>query len=274
MDMQAVLLSPKSNTSALYFKMKLMVHNFTIFDMQGNVGYCFIWHEAAGGVTADNYTSIICNFLLEHVISDLKDNQNIILYSDGCTSQNRNCVLSNALLNCAREYKVTIEQKFLEKGHTQMEADHMHSLIERKLRNCVINTPADYIRICRDARMNPSPFNVKYLTFDFFKNFSSLKTLASIRPGRKVGDPVVTDLRAIKYSPDGNVFYKICHSQDYVLLEQRRARTNPVFKSIKDLPNLHSKPVPIKKEKWDHLQKLKESIPNDFHFFYDNLSYS
>jgi len=272
MDMQAVLLSPKSNTSALYFKMKLMVHNFTIFDMQRNRGYCFIWHEAAGGVSADNYASIICDFLSEHAISDLEDNQNIIIYSDGCTSQNRNCTLSNALLNLAHVHEITIEQKFLEKGHSQMEADHMHSLIERKLRNAVINTPADYVRICQEARKNPSPFIVKYLSFDFFKNFTPLKTISTIRPGRKVGEPTVTDLRAIKYSPNENVYYKTCHSQDYVLFNNRRINRDDTF-TFNNLPKLYSKPLPIKKDKWDHLQKLKDSIPCDFHSFYDNLPY-
>lgn len=64
MDMQTLLLSAKSNTSALYFKMKLTVHNFTIFDMKLNKGYCFVWHESNGGVTADNYSSIICSFII------------------------------------------------------------------------------------------------------------------------------------------------------------------------------------------------------------------
>ena len=33
MDLQAVLLSPKLNTSALYYQTKLAVHNFTMFDL-------------------------------------------------------------------------------------------------------------------------------------------------------------------------------------------------------------------------------------------------
>lgn len=221
MDMQAVLLSPKSNTSALYFKIKLMVHNFTIFDMKLNEGYCFVWHEAAGGVTSDNYSSIICSFIINNVLGDLKPNQNIILYSDGCAAQNRNVTLSNALLNLAIQYNITLEQKYLERGHTQMEADHMHSLIERKLRNTNINVPADYVAICLQARQNPSPFKVKYLTFDFFKSFQSLKMLSSIRPGRKIGDPVVTNIRALKYDKNGNVSFKIRHTDDYDALEPR-----------------------------------------------------
>ncbi|KAK5640008.1 hypothetical protein RI129_010819 [Pyrocoelia pectoralis] len=277
MDMQAVLLCPKSNTSALYFKMKLAIHNCTVFDMKMNKGYCFVWHEAVRGVTADNYASIICSFITEYVIKDLNESENIILYSDGCTSQNRNVTLSNALRNLSIHHKVIIEQKFLEKGHTQMEADHMHSLIERKLKNININVPAEYVNVFLKSRQNPSPFTVKYLTFDFFKNFNSLRFLTSIRPGRKIGDPTVTDLRALKYDKEGQLFYKIRHTDAYVLLEQRRNTRNNINKEnssdYNSLPNLYSKPPSIKKEKCEHLQKLKESIPQDFHSFYDNLTY-
>lgn len=41
-------------------------------------------------------------------------------------------VVSNALLRLAVKCNVTITQKFLEKGHTQMEVDSVHSVIERK----------------------------------------------------------------------------------------------------------------------------------------------
>lgn len=33
MDLQSVLLCPKSNASALYYKTKLIVHNFTVYSM-------------------------------------------------------------------------------------------------------------------------------------------------------------------------------------------------------------------------------------------------
>lgn len=99
MDLQSVLLSPKSNVSSLYFKTKLIVHNFTFYNLKTKDGYCYIWHESAGGVTANDYASIICQFIKDHVKNDLQPGQNIILYSDGCTSQNRNSILANSLIN-------------------------------------------------------------------------------------------------------------------------------------------------------------------------------
>ncbi|KAJ4430673.1 hypothetical protein ANN_19264 [Periplaneta americana] len=36
--------------SALYYKSKLQIHNFTIYDLQRNDGYCFLWNECEGGI--------------------------------------------------------------------------------------------------------------------------------------------------------------------------------------------------------------------------------
>ncbi|CAH1113859.1 unnamed protein product [Psylliodes chrysocephalus] len=114
------------------------------------------------------------HFLKDHIERDIEAEQKIIMYSDGCTSQNRNSTLANALLNLCMDSKMTIEQKFLEKGHTQMEADSMHSTIERKLCHTNINVPADYVEICRNARKNPRSYTVHYLDHGFFKDFSNL----------------------------------------------------------------------------------------------------
>ena len=96
------------------------------------------------------------------------------LWSDGCTYQNRNSLLSNGLLSLAIQKKITIYQKYLLKGHTQMECDSMHSTIERRLANCEINVPADYTQIFSSARISPTPYRVNYLDHTFFKDYSRL----------------------------------------------------------------------------------------------------
>ena len=46
MDLQAVLLSPALLVSALYFKTKLAMHNFTIYYSTGNNDVdCYVWHK-------------------------------------------------------------------------------------------------------------------------------------------------------------------------------------------------------------------------------------
>lgn len=132
MDVQAVLLSPNLQTSATYYKTKLKVHNYTIHNMKNKETACYIWHEGNGGLESDVFANNLSKHL-KHDIDKFKSTKSI-LWSDGCGYQNRCLTLANALLDLAIENNIIIEQKYLEVGHTQMEVDSIHSLIEKKLR--------------------------------------------------------------------------------------------------------------------------------------------
>ncbi|CAF4857457.1 unnamed protein product [Pieris macdunnoughi] len=269
-DLQAVLLAPRSNVSSNYYKTKLCVHNWCIYDMKTSDGYCFLWNEVEGGLNSDEFATILSNFFTDKVIPKMgDDNRYITLYTDGCTYQNRNVILSNALLNIAMLHNVTIEQKYLEVGHTQMEVDSMHAMIEKKLKNQVINVPAEYITICKNAKKS-KPYIVEYLNYSYFRNFKNLQFYNSIRPGKMKGDPKVTDIRALKYTPSREIFYKLKLTEDYKLLNQRRnARINNI--PFHNLPDLYNERRKITKKKYLDLQQLKNSMPRDYQNYYDNL---
>lgn len=117
MDMEAVLLLPRLNASALYFKTKLACHNFTIYDLATRDVTVYVWHEGEGDLCASSFLSCLKNY-----ISSLPQNvTGVTFYSDGCNYKNRYCVLTNALISIAQERNITITQKYLTKGHTQME---------------------------------------------------------------------------------------------------------------------------------------------------------
>ena len=131
-DVQAVLICPKTQASAMYYKTKLQVHNFTCFNLGNKYGYCYTWEEHEGDLSAE----VFAHIQFQHFAKLLDTNPNIekiVVWSDGCRYQNRNAVLSNAYLHLANQYNIVIEQKFLVVGHTQMECDSMHSAIERKV---------------------------------------------------------------------------------------------------------------------------------------------
>lgn len=92
------------------------------------------------------FSSIICSFAKTQM-PNFKPEDELICYSDVCTGQNRNAILSSVLLNFAVYHQVHIVQKYLERGHTQMKADSIYSCIERRLENKVINVPADYMDV-------------------------------------------------------------------------------------------------------------------------------
>jgi hypothetical protein len=154
--------------------------------------------------------------------ADTDERSTIIMYTDGCGYQNRNALMANVLLNVAVAHNIVIEQKYLEPGHTQMEVDSVHATIERNLKDKIINLPADYVPICQKARKKPAPYQVKYLTHDFFLNFDPIQRYKTIRPGRGKGDLKVTDIRALRYTPEGEIYYKASFVDEWKRIPQRK----------------------------------------------------
>lgn len=159
--------------------------------------------------------------------------------------------MSNALLSTAINHNIIIEQKFLEVGHTQMEADSMHSTIERALKNKDINVPAEYVEVCRSARKKPKPYDVTYLSHEFFKKFNDVLMFKSTRPGRGRRDAKVTDIRALRYTPSGDIYFKLRFPDEWQTLPQRKSPVVPLL--FNKLPNLHENRRKITARKFEDL---------------------
>lgn len=166
MDVQAVKLCPLNNANKFYFKTKLKVHNFTIFNLASHQCTNYWWNETEADLVASVFTTII----IHHLETYCTDNKPIVLWSDGCPYQNRNVVLFNALSHYSTKQPIIITQKFLEPGHTQMECDSVHSVIEPKLKNHDIALPNDYVNITKSAGIKPFPYDAIYLDPTFFNS--------------------------------------------------------------------------------------------------------
>ena len=172
----------------------------------------------------------------------------MILYSDVCMYQNRNSIMSNALIHLSIELNIDIYQK---KGHTQMGYDSVHSTIEQSIKKKGIYLPSDYIKCTRDARTKLSPYNVFEVDHTFVKKSSETSTMvySSIRPGLSAGDLMVTNLRCLWYKPDGKMFYKLDFDEDWKLLPRRQKKINfPITFNL-----LHQDRLKIKPNKYQHL---------------------
>ena len=268
MDVQAVMICPKTKASAGYYKTKLAIHNFTLYNEKTGDGFCNVWDETEADLSANVFATMIIKFIEENVPSQAGDH--IILWSDGCPYQNRNATVSNAILDFAMKNRIQIFQKYLEKGHTQMKCDSMHSGIQRKFKDKEFYLPSSILTYCKQAKGSPS-YHSKYWNHDEFLDFSKINLYSSIRPGKKKGDPVVADLRALRYDPDGKIYYKVNHSDGEWIPLAQPARKSPI--KARAMPRLFTARLPIKKTKWQHLQELKEIMPRDVHSFYDNIPY-
>lgn len=264
MDLQAVKVCPSLNASSLYYKTKLCCHNFTVMNVKTKHVMCYWFSEVESDLSASTFASLVVDYISRFTDNSLP----VIIYSDGCTYQNRNNIMANALLFLSVTRNQIIEQKYLERGHTQMQCDSVHSRIEAKIKESrEIYLPSTYLSISREARKNPFPYSAEWVNYDLFQDFSqkSNQMYGSIRPGKNN----VTDIRNLRYTPNGTILYKLGFDDPWTELPQRRCRKEV----CQDWPKLNSEKRKIKAQKYKHLQDLKPVIPADCHHFYDSLTH-
>jgi hypothetical protein len=241
------------------------VHNHTIYNLANGKSSNYVWNETEGDLCASIFASIIIHHLIKYC-TDKK--LPIVIFSDGCGYQNRNVILSNALLSHAVINSVIIQQKYLEKGHTQMECDSTHSLIEKQLKKRIITLPTDYVTAIQEARSDSNFIEVAYLHHDFFLNYDIKANMRydSIRPGNKTNDPTVNNLRVLKYEPSGVISFKTNYEDDFNDLPRRPK------KIVENQPKrLFSKRLEISFKKFSDLAVLKNHFTPEVQTFYNDL---
>lgn len=111
-DLEAVLSTPCSNVSQVYYKRKLNSYNLTVYSLADKQGTCYIWDETHG----QRGSSEIGTCVITHIKSLPSVIRHVILYSDCCSGQNRNQYLAAGLMHTVMTHPHvhTIDQKFLE----------------------------------------------------------------------------------------------------------------------------------------------------------------
>ena len=102
MDLQGVLLCPRTKASALYYKTKLQLHNFTLFDMKTKNCHCYMWEEVQGYLSSEVFV-FLQYFHFERFLKDNPAVKELIIWSDGCGYQNRNTAVTNAYIELSRK---------------------------------------------------------------------------------------------------------------------------------------------------------------------------
>ncbi|KAF4529888.1 hypothetical protein B566_EDAN016352 [Ephemera danica] len=274
-DVEKLLQCPRLKNGKQYYLCKLQIKNWTAFDLLTSDVLCKLFDETQGGSDGNIYASLLC-WYVEGKIIETPTISTAIIWSDGCASQNRCVLVSNALLQLAMRLKILIIQKYLVPGHSQNEVDSAHARIESSTKELILYSPSQFADAIRKARLSEenggrrgvTPYRVEMVTFDEFFNFEGAKMYSSIRPGYKSGDPTVMNVRALAYHPDGKMKYKLSFDDDWTDMPHRIEHpTNLVRKK-------YTEPIPLTASKFRDLQKLKEFIPEDFHKFYDELPHN
>jgi len=143
-----------------------------------------------------------------------------------------------------------------------MEVDSMHATIEHASSKIEIFTPIEWETVIKTARCR-KPYNVVSVDHTFWKRFPG--ALSTIRPGKRAGDPVVTDIRHLKYSKDG-IFYSLTHGTPLLPLSVRG------LDNIKTPVSKYKTRIKLNDAKLSDLKDLSKSIiPLRHQGFYEHL---
>ena len=151
-DLEAVLTTPCSLVSELYYSRKLCCYNLSIYNLADATGICHVWDETQGKRGANEVaTCIVKNTSSVCSGSNVKE---VTYYSDTCGGQNRNQFLAASLLYSLEKHTqlLKINQKFLQSGHSQMECDSIHSTIETAKRKTSVFVPSQWNTVIKLAR--------------------------------------------------------------------------------------------------------------------------
>lgn len=274
-DLEAVLTTPCSLVSQIYYKRKLCSYNLSIYSLGDKKANCFLWDETHG----KRGSCEICTCLFQYLNSLPQHVNHVILYSDTCTGQNRNQYITYALrhaLNKIKHIKI-IDQKFLETGHTQMECDSMHSAIEYAKKRTNIYVPSQWDTIMQMARRK-NPYTVIPLLFSDIMDFktSDSQTLRNTKvdfTGTRVNWLKLKWIRLMANEPDSMYLKYKFADEHFTELCFMRGKARVSKHPTQDVLPLYKEKCPISKEKKKDLVSLCESgiIPLEYREFYNNL---
>jgi len=108
-----------------------------------------MWSEVDGGRGANQIASCVA----KHLYTIELPTKHVTLYSDTCGGQNKNSHMVAMFMSVIRYHNILeiIDHKFLLAGHTHMECDSDHALIEKKTSKTIIYHPHDWMQLVRQT---------------------------------------------------------------------------------------------------------------------------
>ncbi|XP_039281015.1 uncharacterized protein LOC120350647 [Nilaparvata lugens] len=275
-DLQAVMPLPYANASTFYYKSKLNVYNFTVYNIPDKKGFCYMWHEGEAKRGACEIATCIYNFLQYN-----GEGKHDIFYSDNCAAQNKNKFLVSMYLYVVENLNVQkISHKFLIVGHTENEGDSMHSTIEKErnrvLRSNPIYVPSELYSIAKTAKKTGSAYIVREMSTEDFIDWKKVNELTGKNfnineKNQRVQWNEIKMLEVRKEQPL-KLFYKTSYEQsEYEVIDVVR-KCRGRRKEISLHPLYNSPPSIPSNKKNDLISLCKENlIPKKYHNFFSSL---
>lgn len=275
-DLQKCLPTPYLSNSQSFYLLKLWTLNLTIYDATQNKSYCMVWDECTAGRGGNEIVSALLKWATN--VLGQSSIETLIIWSDNCPSQNRNIMMMTSyfwLLNVCPSLK-TVVHKFLLRGHTHQEADHVHGLIERAVKRqptMQIVTTWDWEQLIRS-----SGATVIRMRVEDFKNFGVLyaqpgSTFVHKKQNTDKQNFLISSVVWMEARTDspGIVFYKTSFTEETFKTVNLNRSVRKIINLPPQLPPLRNRPKGIPQKKHDHLLTLLKWVPEQFHPFYRNM---
>lgn len=279
-DLQRALEIPSLSTSEAFYRRQHWCYNLCVFDEIRKIGYHYFWDESV----ASRGSQEISSCLKKHIENFVpKDTEKIILISDACGGQNRNIkttlCLKKILNSWPYDQLKLVEQRFFVSGHSYNSCDRCFGVIEKQKRSTeMIYIPQHWINIIKQSKKNEPKFVVIEMKRE---DFFSCKQLELNTTNRKKS----LNKDKVEWLKIAKIVYN--RSTPFNLKVYKHGSVEPIEVSLKkrgkiaelatfdNIPfeSLYTQSRPIKRKKYDDLQKLLEFVPSDFHSFYTSLKY-
>lgn len=207
-DLENVILTPHAEIFTLLYLRKLTCFILTTYYSVTKRVHCALWNETMGGRTGNDLASALRRILEvdaeENYLSEL------ITWSGSCVPQNRNSIMSNAILDFLRDHPEikSVTMKYSLPGHSCVqEVDGVHSQIEKAMNKIDFYSPLGLIRLLKGvSRQNP--YKIIQMSTSDFNNFAGTKKLLNYKAVPYSQVSIIQHTQAF-----GEILYKTSHDE-------------------------------------------------------------